>query len=184
MVSKKLQWLLVWLDENIERYLLIATYFYITLIIVVGVFNRFVLQASSGWEQETARLMFIWLTWIGASLAVRQRSHIRIDFIYQYVSDRGENLLYVFSNFMIIAFCILSFDAFRPVLQTTLSYGSGLVTLNLSTIYFKAAIPTGLALMALRAVQMTVIDMRNFLTGQQAYQGERLFEVYEGEEDA
>ena len=179
MVSKKLQRIAVWLDENIERYLLIVTYFYITFIIVVGVFNRFVLQSTSGWEQETARLLFIWLTWIGASLAVRKRLHIRIDFIYQYVSDRSENLLYIFSNLVVITFCVLAFDGFIPVLETTRGFGASLVTLDLSTIYFKAAIPAGLALMTLRAIQMTIIDIQNLWAGEEAYKGERLFEVYE-----
>jgi TRAP-type C4-dicarboxylate transport system permease small subunit len=173
---------LMWLDENLERYLLIVTYFYITFIIIMGVFNRFVLQSTSGWEVETARLLFIWLTWIGASLAVRQRSHIRIDFIYQYVSDRTEGLLYIFSDLVIIGFCVVAFDAFVPVLQTTSEFGASLVTIDLSVIFFQAAVPVGLGLMTVRGVQMLVFDTRSVLNGQQVYQGERLFEIYEDED--
>lgn len=179
MIPKTVRLYAVWLDENIERYLLIVTYFYITFIIIMGVFNRFVLQSTSGWEIETARLLFIWLTWIGASLAVRQRSHIRIDFIYQYVSDRIEGLLYVFSDLVILAFCVVAFDAFVPVLDTTLMYGATLVTIDVSLIFFQAAIPVGLTLMALRAVQMLALDARSVWNGEQVYQGERLFEIYE-----
>lgn len=171
----------LWLDENIERYLLIVTYFYISFIIIMGVFNRFVLLSTSGWEVETARLLFIWLTWLGASLAVRQRSHIRIDFIYQYISDRSEGLLYIFSDLVILAFCVISFDAFMPVLQTTSEYGASLVTINLSLIFFQAAIPTGLTLTAIRALQMLVIDTQSVRNNQQVYQGKPLFEIYEEE---
>lgn len=171
-----------WVDENIERYLLIVTYFYISFIIIVGVFNRFVLQSTSGWEIETARLLFIWLTWIGASLAIRQRSHIRIDFIYQYVSDRVEGLLYLFSDLVILAFCVIAFDAFIPVLETTRQYGASLVTIDMSLVFFQAAIPAGLTLMTLRAVQMLILDVRSVLNDEQVYQGERLFEIYEEEE--
>lgn len=171
-----------WLDENIERYLLIVTYFYITFIIIMGVFNRFVLQSTSGWEVETARLLFVWLTWIGASLAVRQRSHIRIDFIYQYVSDRTEGLLYVFSDLVVIGFCVISFQAFMPVLKTTSQFGASLVTIDLSVIFFQAAVPVGLTLMAVRGVQMFVLDAQSILNGQPVYQGKPLFEIYEEEE--
>ena len=172
----------LWLDENAERYLLVTTYFYITFIIVMGVFNRFVLQSTSGWEVETARLLFIWLTWIGASLAVRRRSHIRIDFIYQYVSDRTEGLLYIFSDLVILAFCVISFDAFLPIMQTTFEYGASLVTIDLTVAFFQAAVPVGLTLMAARGLQMLFFDVRSVLNGEQVYQGERLFEVYEEEE--
>lgn len=179
MLPKTVRPYAVWLDENIERYLLIVTYFYITFIIIMGVFNRFVLQSTSGWEIETARLLFIWLTWIGASLAVRQRSHIRIDFIYQYVSDRIEGLLYIFSDLVILAFCVVAFDAFVPVLDTTVMYGGSLVTIDVSLVFFQAAIPVGLTLMALRTVQMLALDARSVWNGEQVYQGERLFEIYE-----
>lgn len=182
MTAEPARKLLRLLDENVERYLLVATYFYITVIIVVGVFNRFVLESASGWEQDTARLLFIWLTWIGASLAIRKRSHIRIDFLYQYVSNRVEGLLYVFSDLVIIAFCVIAFDAFVPVLETTMNYGASLVTLQLSQLYFQMAIPAGLALMVIRATQMLVRDVRDVRAGNEVYQGEPLFEVYEGEE--
>ena len=161
---------------------MIVTYFYIASIIIMGVFNRFVLQSTSGWEIETARLLFIWLTWIGASLAIRQRSHIRIDFIYQYVSERIEGLLYVFSDLVVLAFCVIAFDAFVPVLQTTQQYGASLVTIDMSLIFFQAAVPTGLVLMTIRGLQMLVLDTRSVLNDTPVYQGERLFEIYEEED--
>ena len=172
-----------WLDKNIERYLLLVTYFYIAFIVIMGVFNRFVLQATSGWETETAGLMFIWLTWIGASLAVRRRSHIRIDFIYNYVSDRGEGLLFVFSDLVILVFCVISFRAFMPVLQSTKQFGASLVTIDISLIFFQAAIPVGLLLVAIRALQMLVLDLQSVSRSERVYQGRQLFEIYEGEED-
>lgn len=171
-----------WLDQNVERYLLLVTYFYIGMIIIMGVFNRFILQSTSGWEVETAGLMFIWLSWIGASLAVRRRSHIRIDFIYSYVSDRGEGMLYALSDLVILAFCVISFNAFLPVLQTTHQFGTSLVTIDMSLIFFQAAVPAGLLLMAVRAIQMLVLDVRSIRRDEPVYQGEQLFEIYEDQE--
>lgn len=182
MVLDNARWFVRLLNENIERYLLVVTYFYITLIIVVGVFNRFVLASVSGWEQETARLLFIWLTWLGASLAIRKRSHIRIDFLYQYVSRRTEGLLYVFSDLVIVAFCVVAFDAFLPVLESTLTLGAGLVTLQISQIFFQMAIPVGLSLMTIRALQMLIRDVRDTRNGREVYKGERLFEAHADEE--
>lgn len=176
MVTETLRPYTTWLDENIESYLLIVTYFYISFIIIMGVFNRFVLQSSSGWEIETARLLFIWLTWIGASIAVRKRSHIRIDFIYRQVSDRTEGLLYIFSDLVIIAFCLVGVYAFYPVLSTTMDFGATLVTIDLSVVFFQAAIPIGLALMMGRAIQMLILDARAVRNGERVYQGETLFE--------
>jgi|AntDeeMinimDraft_5_1070356.scaffolds.fasta_scaffold09106_2 TRAP-type C4-dicarboxylate transport system permease small subunit len=179
MIPKHFYRCAVWLDKNAERYLLVVTYFYVTFIIVMGVFNRFVLQATSGWETETALLLFIWLSWIGASLSIRRRTHIRIDFIYQYVSDRVEGLLYIFSDLAVIVFCVLSFDAFVPVLQASLEFGSSLVTLQLNTAFFQVAVPVGLTLMVIRAIQMMILDLHAVLKGKAVYQGEPLFDIDE-----
>lgn len=179
MNYKTLKSYLILLDKNIERYLLIVTYFYITFVIIIGVFNRFILRATSGWETETATLLFIWLTWIGASLAVRRRSHIRIDFLYNYVSEQQKGILYVISDVSIIAFCIIAFQAFIPVIQNTQEFGSSLVSLPLSVIFFQFAIPVGLGLMCIRALQLLVLDIQSIRKNEEVYEGAALFEIYE-----
>ena len=165
------------INENIERYLLVSTYIYITFIVVIGVFNRFILQSSSGWEQETARLMFMWLTWLGASLAVHERRHIRIDIVYQRVSERTEGILYIFSDVIIILFAVVTTINFISVLRTTMNFGASLVTLDLSQFYFQIAIPVGLILMTIRGLQALVRDLRDVRQGRPVFKGSQIYET-------
>src|SRR3546814_16574033 len=72
---------LSWLDENAERWMLLFLYSFIVLVIAIEVLRRFVLMYSSVWGEEAARYAFIYLVWIGAAVAVRDRAHIRIDVI-------------------------------------------------------------------------------------------------------
>src|SRR3546814_18251987 len=74
---------LSWLDENAERWMLLFLYSFIVLVIAIEVLRRFVLMYSSVWGEEAARYAFIYLVWIGAAVAVRDRAHIRIDVITQ-----------------------------------------------------------------------------------------------------
>ena len=67
------------LDDNAERWLLLGFYAMIVATIVVEVVRRFVLSYSSIWGEEIARYAFIYLAWVGASAAVKERAHIRID---------------------------------------------------------------------------------------------------------
>jgi C4-dicarboxylate transporter DctQ subunit len=46
---------------------------------------------SSIWGEEIVRYSFIYLAWIGAASAVRERGHIRIDVIMHYLGPRGES---------------------------------------------------------------------------------------------
>ncbi len=70
------------IDKNGERYLLLVFYSLIVAVIGLEVVRRFVLSFSSIWGEEIARFAFIYLTWVGASAGVKNRSHIRIDVKY------------------------------------------------------------------------------------------------------
>jgi TRAP-type C4-dicarboxylate transport system permease small subunit len=66
--------------------------FYVMLVITmfIEVVRREVFSYSSIWGEEIVRYSFIYLAWIGAAAAVKERGHIRIDVIMQYVGPRGE----------------------------------------------------------------------------------------------
>ena len=86
------------LDRDGERWLLLWLYSYIVMVIFLEVIRRFVLSYSSVWGEETARYAFVYLVWIGAAAAVRERAHIRIDVITNVVGRRGTALLYILSD--------------------------------------------------------------------------------------
>ena len=35
------------------------------------------------WSEEIARYLFLWLTWVGASYATKERKHVSIDLVYE-----------------------------------------------------------------------------------------------------
>ena len=61
------------LDDNGERWLLLPLYALIVITIFVEVFRRFALSYSSIWAEEIARYAFIYVSWIGASAAIKER---------------------------------------------------------------------------------------------------------------
>src|SRR3546814_18317575 len=82
------------LERDDERWLLLVLYTFIVCVIFIEVLRRFVLLYSSVWGEETARYTFIYLVWIGAASAVRERAHIRIDVLTHYLPPRGVALVY------------------------------------------------------------------------------------------
>ena len=66
----------------------------IVVTIAMEVIRRFVLSYSSIWGEEIARYAFIYLAWIGAAAAVKDRAHIRIDVLMHYLSNRSRTVLY------------------------------------------------------------------------------------------
>src|SRR5512140_906887 len=59
------------------------------------------------WVEETSRFLFIWLSFLGAALAVEQSAHIRIDFFARLLPARGRLLLEILVYLGMAAFAIV-----------------------------------------------------------------------------
>ena len=96
------------LNRNAERWALL--FFYVLLVgtMFVEVIRREVFAYSSIWGEEIVRYAFIYLAWIGAAAAVRERAHIRIDVLMHYVSDRGKALLYILGDLVMLAVALVA----------------------------------------------------------------------------
>lgn len=67
--------------NNLEEYFCVWTLAIMTLVVFVQVVMRYVFANSLSWSEELARFIFLWLSWVGASYAVRERSHFRVEML-------------------------------------------------------------------------------------------------------
>ncbi len=164
------------IDRNGERWLLLVFYSFIVLAIFIEVLRRFVFLYSSVWGEETARYAFIYLVWIGASAAVRERAHIRIDVITHYLPPRGAALIYLFGD-LATAFlaCLAIYWSMDPVL-VSLKFGNVTDGLRIIRAWFLIAVPLGFSMMMLRLVQSILRDLRDMRSGRPVFTGTKLFD--------
>lgn len=164
------------LDADGERWLLLWLYSYIVMVIFVEVIRRFVLSYSSVWGEETARYAFVYLVWIGAAAAVRERAHIRIDVITHLVGSRGTALLYIFSDVLTAILALFAlYWSMDPVL-TSFRFHSVTDGLRVLRVWFLIAVPFGFSLTLLRVAQSLIRDVGNLRAGRPTFTGARLFE--------
>lgn len=164
------------LDDNAERWLLLVFYTMIVVTIVAEVIRRFVLAYSSIWGEEIARYSFIYLVWLGASAAVKQRAHIRINVLTNVLSNRGKSVLYLFGDLCTLVLVILTLYWSFDSIIASLTFGSVTHGLRISLVWFFAALPVGLSLMLVRLVQSIWRDLNDLRAGRPVYEGERLFD--------
>lgn len=164
------------LDENAERWMLLGFYAMIVATIVLEVVRRFVLSYSSIWGEEIARYAFIYLAWVGASAAVRDRAHIRIDVLLNYLSTRGKALVYLFGDLCMLALAILALYTALESMQVSLKFGSVTHGLRISLAWFLAAVPLGFTLMTYRLVQSIWRDAGDLRRGQPVFEGTKMFD--------
>ncbi len=164
------------LDRNAERWLLLVLYSFIVLAIFIEVLRRFVFLYSSVWGEETARYAFIYLVWIGASAAVRERAHIRIDVITHYLPQRGVGFIYLFGDLVTAVLAVLAiYWSMDPVL-VSLKFGNVTDGLRIVRVWFLIAVPLGFSLMMLRLVQSILRDLRDIRSGRPVFTGTKLFD--------
>lgn len=59
-----------------------------TSIVFVSVLFRYLLNSPLAWTEELASLLFAWLTFVGAYVGFRSRSHIMIDTLVIFLPER------------------------------------------------------------------------------------------------
>lgn len=168
--------LLSQIDENGERWLLLALYIYIVLVIFIEVVRRFVLNYSSIWGEETVRYAFIYLVWIAAAAAVRDRAHIRIDVLLTFMPVRVRAMMLLVGDLLMAFFAIVVFYYSMKFFMTALEFSSVIEGLRVNRAWVLFSVPFGFALVLFRVGQSIWRDVDDLRGGREPRAGRRLFE--------
>ncbi len=164
------------LDRNVERWALLFFYVLLVVTMAVEVIRREVFAYSSIWGEELVRYAFIYLVWIGAAAAVRERAHIRIDVLMHYLGARAKAALYIFGDLVMFMVALIAlYWSFETVL-VSMKFGSVSAGLRVSMVWFLMAVPVGFTIMMWRLIQSLARDLKSFRDGTPVYEGDRLFD--------
>lgn len=164
------------LDQNGERYLMLVFYCFIVFVIVIEVVRRFALDFSSLWGEEAARFAFIYLGWVGASYAVKQRAHIRFDIMLHLLPRRWHGYLYLFGELCTLIFAGFALFWSLETISTMIEFDALAPALRVSQVWFEAAVPLGFSMMVVRVLQSAWRDIQDLRAGREAFAGTLLFD--------
>lgn len=94
------------LNKQISK-LVVSLLFLLSLLLGVSVFYRYALNDSIYWSNEVARYMLVYITFLGATMAHKHKTHIRIDMILAYVSQKNQKNIEIIISLLFIAFWML-----------------------------------------------------------------------------
>lgn len=164
------------IDRNAERWLLLAFYVMLVGTMFIEVVRREVFSYSSIWGEEIVRYSFIYLAWIGAASAVKERGHIRIDVVMHYMPQRLKALLYMFGDIVMFAVAVVALIYSYETVHVSWKFGSVTDGLRISRVWFLMAVPFGFALIMFRLAQSFLRDLNDFRNGRPVYEGDKLFD--------
>ena len=164
------------IDENAERWALLVFYVLVVATMAVEVIRREVFAYSSIWGEEIVRYAFIYLAWIGAASAVRERAHIRIDVILHYLGPRAKALLYMLGDVVMFVVALIAFYWSFETVSVSWKFGSVSHGLRVSMVWFLMAVPIGFLLIMFRLIQSFLRDLQSLRTGKPVFEGNQLFD--------
>lgn len=164
------------IDRNAERWLLLTFYVMLVITMAIEVLRREIFAYSSIWGEEVVRYSFIYLAWIGAAAAVKERAHIRIDVLMHYLGPRPKALMYIFGDLVMFAVAIVALYWSIETVHVSAKFGSVTDGLRVSKVWALMAVPVGFGLMIWRLLQSFMRDFRALRDGTPVFEGDKLFD--------
>jgi TRAP-type transport system small permease protein len=146
----------------------VAVLLFTAMIVVtsLGVFFRYVLNAPLHWTEESDRYLFIWLTWVGASITMRYRAHIAVDILVRQFDPRRRLWFALGAQSCVLAFLAVVFYASLPVLEVTSRTRT--VATDVPTSWVYMAVPVGCTLIAIETLRIMAETWRRIREEPQA----------------
>lgn len=99
-----------------------------TVVVLIGVFTRYVLNDALAWIEELARYTMIWLAWIGGGLALRRGAHIAVEFVIDRIPPAARDAIVLLGRIATFAFLGIVFWyglqlTARVSMQSTIALG-------------------------------------------------------------
>lgn len=137
---KQLTTAYLWLEKFIPGLFFVAIF--LAMLLEIG--SRALLGTSFAWNTEFCRYALVWVTFVGAVYVRRERSHIQVLFLHEYIASKGHTKLLWAVNFIrllvAIAFWIfLAYFGYRLSVRTTKFYSSAMA-ISQYWLYFSTVI--------------------------------------------
>lgn len=92
--------------------------------VVWQVFTRFVMQDPSNFTDELSRYLLIWIGVLGGAYTFAVKRHLALELLHSKLGDRGQLILGIFINFVVIAFAAVTFIyGGHALVSNTLQHG-------------------------------------------------------------
>lgn len=96
--------------EYLDRMVEIITMVFLSIMVIVvflQVIYRFVLHNPLQWSEELGRFLFVWISFLGAAIALQRGEHLGIDVFLRLFPKKIGKALVIISYLVILAFLVL-----------------------------------------------------------------------------
>lgn len=153
--DRVLEWI-----TTVVKWVMVSMTCVIFFITTYTVFTRYLLNIVPSWSEEIPRYLLVWITYLGAGLAIKFKEHISLDVFFNLMSLRARQVGHFFLNGLVAIVAVIM-----------VVYGIGLVnhfgedlmeSIPVTNFWLYLAMPVSGTLMLLYLVQDTWKRIQDF----------------------
>lgn len=119
--------------------------------VFLGVFSRYVMHSTFTWYDEIARLLFVWIVFLGAAVGVRRSGHFRLQLLIERFPPGLRRVADAFGVLAIVLFGVVLIQQGWKLVE--LGQFQQTPVMGLSKAYVYASMPVGGALIILYSLR-------------------------------
>lgn len=86
---------------TVVKWVMVSMTCLIFFITTITVFTRYVMNFVPSWSEEIPRYLLVWITYLGAALAVKYKEHISLDVFFSLMPLRARQVGHLFLNILV-----------------------------------------------------------------------------------
>lgn len=155
-----------WLDQNFESIFMVTGLLSIIFFISWQVIYRYIITkfidraGAAVWTEELSRYIFIWISYLAVSVAIRKRSSIRVDILYDLLPPRLQRISWIVVETLFL--CLTAVIAWYGwgQIQRLLEFPQHTTALGIPYLVPYLILPLGFGLMCLRLLESLYKQIR------------------------
>ena len=116
------------------------------------------LNFSLGWSDELARILFIWISLLGATVCVKRGQHFSFSVLAAWLGKRSNHILHAVATLLVIGFCL--FFTWYGYKSFLLSFRQNFIVLEIPWAWAFAAVPISGALMGVYSFPLLIHHLK------------------------
>jgi len=137
---------------SLEGYVAAALLVFLTLLLSLQVFARFVLGTGVSWSEELSRYFYVWSIYFGCILATKEDKHIRVTAQLDLLPERIKNWVISIGDIVWILFSgVVTYFGFQMA-ASMFEFPFYSQTMGFNLVWVYAIVPLGHGLMTIYVV--------------------------------
>ena len=128
-------------------------------LIFAQVVARYGFKNSITWSEELGRFIFVYMSFIGMAVAIKQKKHVALDLLLRKVGPRARQIISIINNILLIVLAIAIFWSGYKMSGMAMRQISSAMKLSMGYIYL--VIPISGLLMLYYVCQQMIKDLKS-----------------------